>query len=108
MLGDGIPVRVLADFWEWEPMEVNSKRSLTSMKEAILRVKRAEWTEAHDLSEVFSKVKSRECLIILSDMPISSWKTRVPNSVLNPVLVDIAAYEKSTKRKMLKGKAGSR
>jgi len=108
MLGDGIPVRVLADFWEWEPMEVNSKRSLASMKEAILRVKRAEWTEAHDLSEVFSKVKSRECLIILSDMPISSWKTRVPNSVLNPVLVDIAAYEKSTKRKMLKGKAGSR
>lgn len=108
MLANGIPVRVLADFWEWEPKEVNSKRGLALLKEAILLAKRAEWTEAHDLLEVFSKVKPRECLIILSDMPTSSWKTLVPDSVLSPVIVDIVAYEKSTKRKMLKGKGASR
>jgi hypothetical protein len=55
--------------------------------------------------EVFSKVKSRECLIIISDMPVGSWKSLIPDSVLNPVIVDIAAHEKTTKRKMLKGKA---
>jgi uncharacterized protein (DUF58 family) len=108
MLGNGIPVRILADFWEWEPKDVNSKRGLALLKEGILLAQRAEWTEAHDLLEVFSKVKPRECLIILSDMPVSSWKTLVPDFVLNPVIVDIVAYEKSTKRKMLRGKVAAR
>ena len=105
LIGNGIPVRVLADFWEWEPQEVNSKRALALFKESIILAKRAEWTEAHNVLEVFSKVKSGECLIIISDMPVGSWKSLVPDSVLNPVIVDIAAHEKTTKRKMLKGKA---
>ena len=108
LIGNGIPVRVLADFWEWEPLEVNSKRALASFKESIILAKRAEWTEAHNLLEVFSKVKSRECLIIISDMPVGSWKSLVPDSALDPVIVDIAAYEKTTKRKMLKRKAAPR
>jgi hypothetical protein len=71
-------------------------------------VKRAEWTEAHNLLDAFSQVKSEECLIILSDMPGSSWKSLVPDSDLNPLVVDIVAYEKSTKRKFLRGKAVAR
>ncbi|MES2981437.1 MAG: DUF58 domain-containing protein [Verrucomicrobiota bacterium] len=108
LLGNGIPVRVFADFWDWEPMEVNSRRGLALLKEGLILAKRAEWTEAHNLLEVFSQVKSRECMIIISDMPMSSWKALVPQSALNPVVVDITAYEKSTKRKLLKSKAVAR
>lgn len=105
LLGSGIPVRILADFWEWEPMEVNSRRGLALLKEGLMLVKRASWTEAHDLLEIFAQVKSGECLVILSDMPMSSWEALVPRTALNPVVVDIIAYEKSTKRKFIKRKA---
>ncbi|MFN4873509.1 MAG: DUF58 domain-containing protein [Akkermansiaceae bacterium] len=108
IVGSGIPVRVLADFWEWEPMELSSKRGLAQLRERLMLVKRAEWTEAHNLLDTFSQVKSEECLIILSDMPESSWKSLVPNSDLNPLVVDIVAYEKSTRRKFLRGKAVAR
>lgn len=108
LLGNGIPVRVLADFWEWEPMELKSKRSLALLKERIILVKRAEWTEAHNLLDAFSQVKSRECLIAISDMPLISWRALVPAKVLNPVIVDITAYEKSTKRKFIRSKAVAR
>jgi uncharacterized protein (DUF58 family) len=108
LLGSGIPVRVLADFWEWEPKEMNVRRGMALLREGLMLAKRADWTEAHNLLEVFSQVKSRECLIIISDMPMSSWKAFVPESVLNPVVVDIVAYERSTKRRFLKVKAVAR
>ncbi len=105
LVGDGIPVRVLADFWNWEPEEVNSRRGLAAMKEGLLRVKRTEWVEAHDLNEAFSMVKPRECLIVISDMPLGSWEALVPSSALDPVKVSIANHEKSLRRKFLRGKA---
>lgn len=108
LLASGIPVRVLADFWEWKPREVNSRRGLALLKEGLMLAKRAEWTEAHNLLEVFAQVKSQECLIIISDMPMSSWEVLVPASALDPVVVDIVAYERATKRRLMKGKAVSR
>lgn len=108
LVGAGIPVRVLADFWEWESLEVNSKRALAVMKEGLIRAKRADWVEAHDVSEAFSMVKKRECLIVISDMPIASWEGLVPDSALDPVKVNIASHEKSLRRKFLRGKAVAR
>ena len=105
LFGLGIPVRVLADFWEWKPIEVGSKRAMAQFREELMSVKRAEWTEAHNLLEAFSQIKSRECLVIISDMPMRSWESLVPNSALDPVVIDIVAYEKSAKRKFLRGKA---
>jgi hypothetical protein len=105
LLGSGIPVRVLADFWEWEPKEVNSRRGLALLKEGLILAKRADWTEAHNLLEVLSQVKPQECSVIISDMPASSWKGLVPDTVLDPVVIDIVAYERSVKRKILRGKA---
>jgi uncharacterized protein (DUF58 family) len=108
LISSGIPVRVLADFWNWEEVEVNSRRGLALLKEGLMLAKRADWTEAHDLSGAFSRVDSRECLIILSDMPTGAWKALVPDSVLDPVVVDIVSYDRSVKRKFIKGKAVTR
>lgn len=106
--GSGIPVRVMADFWEWEPVEVGSKRAMAQLREKLMLAKRAEWTEAHNLLETFSKVKFGECLIVISDMPVRSWESLIPDSVIDPVVIDIVAYEKSTKRKFLRGKAAAK
>jgi hypothetical protein len=108
LISSGIPVRVLADFWNWEEVEVNSRRGLALLKEGLMLAKRADWTEAHDLSGAFSRVDSRECLIILSDMPTGAWKALVPDLVLDPVVVDIVSYDRSVKRKFIKGKAVAR
>ena len=98
----GIPIRVLADFREWQPLEVKSKRCLARLKEELMLVQRARWTEAHDITAVLGGIRAKECLVAISDMPAASWNGLVPNLALNPVLVDILKYGKSKQRNFLK------
>jgi uncharacterized protein (DUF58 family) len=98
----GIPIRILADFREWEPLEVRSKRCLARFKEELMLVKRARWSEAHDLTGVFAGVGTKECLVVISDMPAASWKALIPKRALEPVVVDISNYDKSKRRGFLK------
>lgn len=106
LLGSGIPLRVLADFWEWESMEVETRRDFLRLKERLMMVKRAEWTEAHDVLSALTDLETRECLVVISDMPMSSWKSLIPKTVLEPVLVDIANYRGAGMRRLTHKKQG--
>ena len=54
--------------------------------------KRAEWTEAHDLSDALGQTRDEECAIVISDMPVAAWNPIVRGLVQQPVIFDISKY----------------
>jgi len=102
--GWGMPVRLFADFRNWEPLEIKNKRQLVGLREELILVERASWTEAHDLLEAFGGVDDGECLVVLSDMPARSWTALIPSMPLPPVIIDIEKYGRSPRRGFLTGK----
>lgn len=106
--GCGMPVRLLADFRAWEPLEIRSRRELAGLREELISVERAGWTERHDLLEALCGVAENECLVVLSDMPAGSWSGLIPPIALAPVVVDIEKYGRSPRRSFLKGKGAKR
>lgn len=93
----GMPVRWISDFNGWEERELKTRRHLASARENLMLANRAAWTEAHDLRTVIAKAKDSECLVIISDMPLSAWSGMIPKTVLAPVIVDISKYDVSSK-----------
>jgi uncharacterized protein (DUF58 family) len=100
LVGQGMPVRWMADFNGWEENEVKTRRQLAVAREVIMGAERAPGTEAHDLIAALSRVESHECVVVVSDMPRTAWEAFVPESAIPPVLVDISAYD-------VRGKIGS-
>lgn len=104
--GYGIPTRLMADFRDWEPLEIRTKRQLAAAREELMLAARAGWTETHDLSQALGGVESRECLVVVSDMPADSWQGFLPQMVLKPVIVDIAKHDRAARRNFLNAKGG--
>jgi len=104
----GIPVRLMADFRNWEPLEIRTKQQLAKVREELMLAKRAGWTEVHDLLEALRGVGSNECLAVVSDMPANSWKTVIPSMPLLPVIVDIVKHDSAARRNFLTGTGGIR
>ncbi len=91
--GMGVEVRFVADFREWESVEVVNRRQVARVREELMLAKRAGWTEAHDLRGVLGGVGDGECLVVISDMPAETWRAHVPRMVLEPVIVDVVKHE---------------
>ncbi|MGJ8633717.1 MAG: hypothetical protein ACSHX7_07350 [Luteolibacter sp.] len=95
--GWGMSARVMADFHGWEKMEVRTRRDLGAVRERLMQAARAGWTEAHDLGVALSGAGERECVVVISDMPLALWEGKVPKMPLRPVLVDIGKYDKRSR-----------
>ena len=91
--GWGMPVRWMADFHGWKMGEVRTRRDVAAARESLMMAKRAAWTEAHDLELALAGAKERECVVVISDMPLGLWQAKVPKMVLPPVLVEIGKYD---------------
>lgn len=91
--GCGMPVRWIADFNEWEEGEVRTAQQLAAAREKIMHAVRAPGTEAHDLIAALGGAGARECVLVVSDMPLAAWEGFVPQMAVPPVLVDIATYD---------------
>ncbi|MEY3395741.1 MAG: hypothetical protein RL346_1977 [Verrucomicrobiota bacterium] len=105
LVDEGVPVCLLTDFWDWDEIRIDSRRRLAGLKERLMSVKRADWVEAHDVSEAFARIETQRCLIVISDMPLGSWEHLVPRTVSDAVTVNIEKQEKSARRKFQTGKA---
>jgi hypothetical protein len=46
--------------------------------EILAEARRAAGTEAHDLHAALARIDDEEGLVILSDMPVASWKNSLP------------------------------
>ncbi|MFD2256182.1 DUF58 domain-containing protein [Luteolibacter algae] len=110
----GMAVRWKADFTGWSEREIRTRRQLAESREELLMARRASWTEAHDLLGALAGSRDRECVILISDMPLSAWKNLLPTKVLKPVLIDISRYDRARKssprnsRQMLGQKGGGK
>jgi hypothetical protein len=78
------------------------------VREGLLTVKRASGTEAHDLIAALGRAHDHECVVVVSDMPRSSWEGFVPVGAIAPVLVDIREYDGSRRKNGVRGKGGRR
>jgi uncharacterized protein (DUF58 family) len=108
LVGWGMPVRWIADFNGWEEGAVKTRRQLAGVREGLLSVKRASGTEAHDLIAALGRAQDHECVVVVSDMPRSSWEGFVPVGAIAPVLVDIRDYDGSRRKNGARGKGGRR
>lgn len=90
--GLGIPVRLMADFDGWKARPAGNRRQLGVCGELLARARRAAGTEAHEVQAILSSLDESTGVLILSDMPLASWK-----SSLGPagprVMVDVTRYE---------------
>lgn len=108
LVGWGMPVRWIADFNGWEEGALKTRRQLAGVREGLLTVKRAAGTEAHDLIAALDRAYGHECVVVVSDMPRSSWEGFVPDGEIAPVLVDIRDYDGSCRSRGTRGKGGRR
>lgn len=106
LVGSGMPVRWIADFNDWEEGVLKTRRQWAGLREGLLTVKRASGTEAHDLIAALGRAREYECVVVISDMPLSSWEGFVPDMRIMPVTVDIRDYDGSRSKRRMAGKGG--
>jgi uncharacterized protein (DUF58 family) len=90
--GLGIPVRLMADFDGWNSRPAGKRRQLGACGELLARARRANGTEAHELQGMLSSLDESTGVLIVSDMPLASWKSSLARSGAH-VMVDITRYE---------------
>lgn len=98
LVGEGMPVRWVADFEGWKVNEVNNRGQLADARENFMLAGRARGTKAHDIIDALGKAGVNECIVVISDMPRGSWEGFVPGFPLPPVLVDLSDYYVSRKK----------
>ena len=87
----GMPARLIADFDDWIPRPAGKKNQLADCMECLAGARRAAGTEAHELQAVLAEIAPDEGVIILSDMPLATWKSALPGSLKHALTPDIAA-----------------
>lgn len=84
----GLPTTLLADFLHWQKLPTTSRTAMSDILNELARARRANHTEAHDLTSEITHLPKSEALIIISDMPLTSWEHLLPTRPA--ILIDIA------------------
>ena len=92
--GQGMPVRWIADFDDWKPRPANTRAQVAACLEGLARAKRAAGTEAHDLQAALAGIGDDEGLVILSDMPVSAWRSALPKSVQGAFIPELSSNKR--------------
>lgn len=84
-----IPATMIGDFDGWIEHSCRNRKELTQLLEHLARVRRQQGTELHELQRVQRLLAEHSSLIVISDMPIDTWRsamiTREMPTVLLPV-----------------------
>ena len=74
----GVALRFAADFDDWKCHPATRRSHLAACVDLLTRARRAAGTEAHDLQRALALREAAEGLVIVSDMPVDSWKSALP------------------------------
>jgi len=88
----GVPVRLLADFEEWVPRRIATRRQLARAGEMLAGARRAAGTELHELAGRLFEVDRDDAVVVVSDMDPALWQPQLPKRA-RMVAVDVARYE---------------
>lgn len=75
----GIAARLVADFHDWKAHPCQTRAQLAACMELLAEARRASGTEAHDLQAALVEVGDDEGLIVISDMPVATWRSALPS-----------------------------
>ena len=70
-----IPVALVADFDSWLEQSCRNRRELKECIDHLATVRRHSGTELHELQRAVREVEPRSSLIVISDMPLASWRS---------------------------------
>jgi uncharacterized protein (DUF58 family) len=90
----GLKARWIADFHGWKSEPAATRAQLTACMEIMARAERAAGTEAHDLQAALAEIGNDEGLIVISDMPVSSWRGALPKNRQSAFLPEIPGSRK--------------
>lgn len=97
----GIPATFCADFEGWRELPATTRTQLSACLVALAGAHRAPDTEVHDLQAALAGVSPARTLIIISDMPASSWLRHLPPRALEPLVIDIHHHAKRGRRHLV-------
>jgi uncharacterized protein (DUF58 family) len=86
----GMPTRLIADFDDWRVHPAARAAQLAECMEILAAAKRAAGTEAHDLHAALTEIHPDEGVIILSDMPLTAWRSHLPPAMKRAITPDIS------------------
>jgi uncharacterized protein (DUF58 family) len=96
----GMSARWMADFEDWTPRPATTRAQVAACAEAMARAMRAPGTEAHDLQAALAQIDDDEGLIVISDMPVSTWRSALPKRKQSAFLAE--AQDSNKRREVLR------
>lgn len=86
----GIPAKFRADFLCWKSQKTFHAEAWSDTLTLLSQAKRANHTEAHDVLAEIEIIPAEDAIIIISDMPLISWKHIMPKRRV--LLIDIQQH----------------
>ena len=94
----GVPTVLMADFEEWVPRRVATRKQLGQAGELLAKARRSAGTEEHELLGRLEELGRDDALIVISDMPAAHWKDCLGKRA-RLILVDIVSYERKQRER---------
>jgi hypothetical protein len=90
LISEGRTVRFVADFHDWRPWKCRNGHSLSRLLDDLATAERVAGTEAHEIARVLEAVGPEEGIVVLSDFPVKSWRSAIPECARRAWLPDTA------------------
>jgi hypothetical protein len=73
-----VPANLRADFLAWKSQKTFHAEAWSDTLTLLAQAKRSSHTEAHDVLTEIETTPAEDAIIIISDMPLTSWKHILP------------------------------
>jgi uncharacterized protein (DUF58 family) len=88
--GIGVHANLRADFVAWKSQKTFHAKAWSDTLTLLAQAKRANHTEAHDVLAEIETTPAEDAIIIISDMPLASWKHIIPERRV--LIIDIQQH----------------
>tara|TARA_S200000501_G_scaffold110784_1_gene104140 strand:- start:1013 stop:1363 length:351 start_codon:yes stop_codon:yes gene_type:complete len=85
-----VPSNLRADFLAWKNQKTFHAEAWSDALTLLAQAKRANHTEAHDVLAEIEATPAEDAIIIISDMPLESWKHIIPERRV--LIIDIQQH----------------
>lgn len=88
--GIGVPANLRANFLCWKSQKTFHAEAWSDTLTLLSRAKRAKHTEEHDVLAEIEITPAKDAIIVISDMPLTSWKNIMPERRI--LIIDIQQH----------------
>ncbi|MFM2170528.1 MAG: hypothetical protein RI957_757 [Verrucomicrobiota bacterium] len=88
-----LAVTLVADFDGWLEQPCRNRRELQELCDHFSRVRRQAGTELHELQRVQTQLDPQSSLVVISDMPVSRWRSAIIRREIPTLVIPVHASE---------------